>query len=78
MTYEDFGVAINVFWRHLEENVYDSKDPYGNHDPIPVHRANQIVDRALKCLEELPDAYRDFYARRLCDRIRVKACLRDL
>ncbi|CAG5119643.1 unnamed protein product, partial [Candidula unifasciata] len=78
MTYEDFGVAVNVFWRHLEENMYDSKDPYGNHDPVPVQRANQIVDRALKALEELPDVYRDFYARRLCDRIRSKACIRDL
>uniref|UniRef100_A0A0B6ZND8 tRNA wybutosine-synthesizing protein 4 n=1 Tax=Arion vulgaris TaxID=1028688 RepID=A0A0B6ZND8_9EUPU len=77
MTYEDFGIAVNVFWRHLEEGKYDSKDPYGNHDPIPVQRANQIVDRALKALEELPDTYRDFYARRLCERIRSKACLLD-
>lgn len=74
MTYLDFGVAVNVFWRHLDAKLYDNKDPYGNKDPLPAQRASQIVDRALKALEELPEEYRDFYARRLCDRIRSKAC----
>ena len=77
MTYLDFGVAVNVFWRHMEAKLYDSKDPYGNKDPLPAQRANQIVDRALKALEELPKEYQDFYARRLCDRIRSKACKAD-
>ncbi|GFR63638.1 tRNA wybutosine-synthesizing protein 5 [Elysia marginata] len=74
MTYLEFGVAVNVFWRHMEAKLYDNKDPYGNKDPLPAQRASQIVDRALKTLEELPEEYRDFYARRLCDRIRSKAC----
>ncbi|RUS75567.1 hypothetical protein EGW08_016661 [Elysia chlorotica] len=73
MTYLDFGVAVNVFWRHMEARLYDSKDPYGNKDPVPAQRASQIVDRALKALEEMPSEYQDFYARRLCDRIRAKA-----
>ncbi|GFO09631.1 tRNA wybutosine-synthesizing protein 5 [Plakobranchus ocellatus] len=74
MTYVDFGVAVNVFWRHLDAKFYDTKDPYGNKDLLPAQRATQIVDRALKALEELPEEYQDFYARRLCDRIRSKAC----
>ncbi|CAL1538086.1 unnamed protein product [Lymnaea stagnalis] len=77
MTYEDPGVAVNIFWRHLEEKLYDSKDPYGNHDPLPAQRANQIVDRAIKALEELPQEYREFYARRLCHRIRSKVCVKE-
>ncbi|XP_005099470.1 tRNA wybutosine-synthesizing protein 5 [Aplysia californica] len=70
MTYEDFGVAVNVFWRHLDPSLYDSKDPYGNRDPVPAQRAAQIMDRAMKALEELPEDYRDFYARGLCHKIR--------
>ncbi|KAI8776077.1 tRNA wybutosine-synthesizing protein 5 isoform X1 [Biomphalaria glabrata] len=72
MTYEDAGVAVNVFWRHLEDKLYDTKDPYGNHDLLPAQRANQIVDRAIKALEELPEEYQEFYAHRLIDRIRHK------
>ena len=53
--------------------MYDSKDTYGNKDPNPVTRAFQIVDRAIKTLEELPSEYRDFYARRLIARIEKKA-----
>ena len=69
----NFGVAVNVFWKHLSGDMYDSKDTYGNKDPNPVTRAFQIVDRAIKTLEELPSEYRDFYARRLIARIEKKA-----
>lgn len=69
----DFGVAVNVFWKNLDENLYDSRDTYGNKDPLPAQRAQQILDRALKALEELPDNYRDFYARRLVSRIEEKS-----
>lgn len=34
----EFGVAVNVFWRHLGEEFYDSKDTYGNRDPPQVQR----------------------------------------
>ncbi|KAL3853893.1 hypothetical protein ACJMK2_013192 [Sinanodonta woodiana] len=69
----DFGVAVNVFWKHLDDNFYDSKDTYGNKDPLPATRAMQILDRALKTLDELPLEYREFYARRLVHRIQSKA-----
>ena len=73
----DFGISVNVFWKHLDNKFYDTKDVYGNKDPLPASRAFQIVDRALKTLEELPDGYRDFYARRLMDRIKSKAVNND-
>lgn len=53
--------------------MYDNKDTYGNKDPLPASRAFQIADRAIKALEELPEEYRDFYARRLINRIEKKA-----
>ena len=61
-----------MFWRHLEAKAYDNKDIYGNKDPVAATRAMQIADRAIKALEELPEEYRDFYARRMVARIQTK------
>uniref|UniRef100_A0A1A8H0P4 tRNA wybutosine-synthesizing protein 5 n=1 Tax=Nothobranchius korthausae TaxID=1143690 RepID=A0A1A8H0P4_9TELE len=64
-----FGVGVNVFWRHLPADSYDKKDPYGNKDPVAAARALQTLERALHCLDELPAEYRDFYGRRMIQRI---------
>ncbi|XP_076458446.1 tRNA wybutosine-synthesizing protein 5-like [Babylonia areolata] len=74
---EEFGVAVNVFWKNLPAELYDHKDTYGNRDLVPAQRAMQIVDGALKGLEKLPPEYRDFYARRLVLRIKSKAYCKD-
>lgn len=68
----DFGVAVNVFWKHLDDSFYDPRDTYGNKDHCPFSRAQQIVDRALKALDELPEDYKQFYAQRLISRIQTK------
>ncbi|XP_041473533.1 tRNA wybutosine-synthesizing protein 5-like [Lytechinus variegatus] len=68
----DFSVAVNVFWRHLDISCYDNKDTYGNKDPVAASKALQIVQRAIKSLEGLPDEYRDFYGRRLVREIEKK------
>ncbi|XP_069471899.1 tRNA wybutosine-synthesizing protein 5 isoform X1 [Ambystoma mexicanum] len=70
---EEFGVGVNVFWKHLPPEFYDKTDTYGNKDPAAASRAMQILDRALKTLDELPEEYRDFYARRMVLRIQSKA-----
>lgn len=67
-----FGVAVNVFWRHLDPCYYDNKDTYGNKDLVPATRAMQIMDRAIKALEELPEEYKDFYARRVVSKVKKK------
>lgn len=67
-----FGVGVNVFWRHLPADSYDRKDPYGNKDPLAAARALQAIDRALHALDELPAAYRDFYGRRMIQRIQTR------
>lgn len=72
-----FGVAVNVFWRHLDAGFYDSKDTYGNKDLAPAARAMQIMDRAIKALEELPEEYKDFYARRLVCKIKDRCYSRE-
>nr|XP_045223383.1 tRNA wybutosine-synthesizing protein 5 isoform X1 [Macaca fascicularis] len=70
---EEFGVGVNIFWKHLPSECYDKTDTYGNKDPTAASRAAQILDRALKTLAELPEEYRDFYARRMVLHIQDKA-----
>jgi tRNA wybutosine-synthesizing protein 5 len=72
----DFGVAVNVFWRHLEAEFYDSKDTYGNKDPPQVQRSLQMVERAAKALSGLPEEHRQFYGHRLLAHLeeKLKAC----
>ncbi|XP_068101346.1 tRNA wybutosine-synthesizing protein 5 isoform X2 [Hyperolius riggenbachi] len=70
---EEFGVGVNVFWKHLPSEFYDKTDTYGNKDPTAASRAVQILDRALKTLDELPEEYKDFYARKMVLRIKAKA-----
>ena len=65
----DFGIAINVFWKNLDIKLYDTKDPYGNKDLIPAARSMDIMHRALKILNELPEDYRDFYARKMVAKV---------
>jgi len=73
----DFGVAINIFWRHLPNDAYDPKDVYGNRDPVPAARVMQSLDKNLQTLDKLPEEYRDFYARRMIARIKEKFQLQD-
>ncbi|KAM9486998.1 tRNA wybutosine-synthesizing protein 5 [Clarias gariepinus] len=68
-----FGIGVNVFWRHLPLDSYDKKDPYGNKDPVAAARALQVLERSLGALDELPEEYRDFYARRMVLRIQSRA-----
>ncbi|XP_002737984.1 tRNA wybutosine-synthesizing protein 5-like, partial [Saccoglossus kowalevskii] len=78
MTSLDFGIAVNVFWRHLNDSFYDKKDVYSNKDPVIATRASQILDRALKTLDELPEEYRDFYARKMVTKIQTKCYSKHL
>ncbi|XP_066474751.1 tRNA wybutosine-synthesizing protein 5 isoform X2 [Tiliqua scincoides] len=72
VTSQEFAVGVNVFWKHLPSECYDKTDTYGNKDLVAASRAAQILDRALKMLEELPEEYRDFYGRRMVLRIQEK------
>ena len=65
----DYGVAVNTFWRGLDERFYDTKDTYGNKDPPQVQRSLQILDRALGLLDDLPNTFREFYSRRIIARV---------
>ena len=67
-----YSVAVNSFWRGLDDKFYDSKDTYGNKDPPQVQRALQMVDKAMGLLADLPDSFREFYCQRLITRAKDK------
>ena len=69
----EFSIAVNIFWRDLPKDLYDNKDPYGNKDPLPAQRAIQAVEKAIKLIGDLPNTYKDFYARRLVSNIESKS-----
>ena len=72
MLAKDFGVAVNVFWRELEDKLYDPKDPYGNKDHLLAVKAMRMLDNMMKQLQDLPEEYKDFYARKLVSRVQEK------
>lgn len=67
-----FGIGVNVFWRHLPADRYDKRDPYGNKDPVAATRALQALERALHTLDLLPAEFQDFYSRRMIQRIQER------
>jgi tRNA wybutosine-synthesizing protein 5 len=70
----DTGVAINIFWKNLNPELYDKKDAYGNRDLLPAAKALRMLDNVWHQLDTLPPQYRDFYGRQLIARIESK-CL---
>jgi tRNA wybutosine-synthesizing protein 5 len=66
----DFSVAINVFWRHLDDYFYDKKDLYGNKDLNPALKSFEWTQKSLKELKTLPEPYRTFYIKRLIDTLK--------
>ena len=70
------GVAINIFWKNLEEKLYDKKDPYGNRDLLPAAKASRMLDNVWHQLDNLPAEYRDFYGRQLIARLEAKCLIK--
>ena len=70
---QKWGIAVNVFWRHLRPEHYDPKDMYGNKDLLGAQHAMQAMERVLKHLNTLPSEYKDFYARRMVQTLQQKA-----
>lgn len=57
---------MNVFWRHLNSDLYDPKDLYGNKDLVPFNRTIGQLAKSLNELEkQIPPVYVDFYVRRI-------------
>ena len=48
-----------------------------NRDHVPAAKSFQSVDSIIRNLEQLPAEYRDFYCRRIVQRLQSKCQIRD-
>lgn len=65
MITETFSIGVNVFWKHLSEDFYDSKDIYGNKDLVCAQRAILFAQKSIKELNLMPLEYKEFYSKRI-------------
>jgi hypothetical protein len=59
-----------LFYRHLAAQQYDPKDLYGNKDLMSAQKAIATADTLLDQLQAVPEAYREFYARMLIEKLK--------
>eukprot|EP00730_Choanoeca_flexa_P018558 TRINITY_DN9029_c0_g1_i1.p1 TRINITY_DN9029_c0_g1~~TRINITY_DN9029_c0_g1_i1.p1 ORF type:complete len:104 (+),score=14.69 TRINITY_DN9029_c0_g1_i1:121-432(+) len=54
-------VSVNVFWKHLDPELYVKKDLYGNKDVQPAAEATKLLQQATALLDTLPADHKAFY-----------------
>ncbi|KAI0595774.1 leucine carboxyl methyltransferase [Biscogniauxia sp. FL1348] len=69
----DLGVAVNVFFRSLENGYSTGRDVYGNRDIAAYEKGRQDVARIAASFNKIPSDMREFYIRRLADELAGKA-----
>ncbi|KAI1480532.1 LCM-domain-containing protein [Daldinia eschscholtzii] len=69
----NLGVAVNVFFRNLENGYSSGRDVYGNRDLAAYEKGRQDITRIANSFSKLPPDMRDFYIKRLADELAQKA-----
>ena len=70
---EGSSVAVNVFFRNLEQGYAAGKDVYGNRDLQAYENGRRDVEKILKAFRNVPSDISRFYLERLADEILEKA-----
>ena len=60
---KEASVSLNIFWKHLSNEFYCKGDLFGNNDLIIGSDILQHSSSIESSLSQLPEYYRDFYAR---------------
>ncbi|KAI1412461.1 LCM-domain-containing protein [Hypoxylon sp. FL1857] len=68
----NLGVAINVFFRNLDNGYSAGRDVYGNRDLAAYEKGRQDVARVANAFSKLPLDMRDFYIKRLAHELAEK------
>ena len=63
------SVAVNVFFRDLENGYSTGRDVYGNRDLAAYEKGRQDIARLAKAFKDLPPDIRRFYLARLADEL---------
>lgn len=61
----NLSVAVNVFFRDLQEGYAAGKDVYGNRDLQVYEKGRQDIARILKSFDRVPSSVRQFYLQRM-------------
>ncbi|KAI5923835.1 leucine carboxyl methyltransferase [Camillea tinctor] len=69
----NLGVAVNVFFRNLENGYSAGRDVYGNRDIAAYEKGRQDIARIAASFNKIPPYLREFYIRRLVDELAGKA-----
>ncbi len=67
---EGASIAVNVFFRNLENGYAAGKDIYGNRDLQAYEKGRQDVARIAKSFIGLPKDTREFYLLRLAEELK--------
>lgn len=68
-----FSVAVNVFFRNLENGYAAGKDVYGNRDLAAYEKGRLDVAKIAKSFDKLPADMKEFYLLRLAEELKGKA-----
>lgn len=68
----DTSVAVNVFFRDLENGYAAGRDVYGNRDLAAYEKGRQDINKLVNSFQKLPAQAREFYLLRLADELRQK------
>ncbi|KAI1449421.1 LCM-domain-containing protein [Annulohypoxylon stygium] len=69
----NLGVAVNTFFRNLENGYSSGRDVYGNRDLAAYEKGRLDVARIANGFKKLPHDMREFYVKRLADELAQKA-----
>jgi tRNA wybutosine-synthesizing protein 4 len=67
------SVAVNVFFRNLEDGYTVGRDVYGNRDLQAYEKGRRDVAKIEKYFSKLPSDIRCFYIQRLAGELREKS-----
>ncbi|TAQ86262.1 hypothetical protein B7494_g5426 [Chlorociboria aeruginascens] len=66
------SVAVNIFFRNLQEGYATGRDVYGNRDLAAYEKGRQDLNKIIKLFDGLPADVRAFYMQRLVDELQQK------
>jgi len=62
------SISVNIFWKHLDDALYDPKDTYGNKDlPCMVIARQRLMKEIPDLVKDVPPEYRSFVLRQVFD-----------
>ena len=70
---EGTSVAVNVFFRNLENGYAAGKDVYGNRDLQAYENGRRDVEKITKAFRNIPDDLAKFYMERLAMELQDRA-----